>query len=105
MSVSALRSSDTAKVGPSETLKPESLSSGLNPQLLQSVQVALEARLGEASMTIGELMALKSGGVITLDTGIADLVGLFLNNTLVARGEIVAVEGKFAVRIVEIAPP
>jgi flagellar motor switch protein FliN/FliY len=75
----------------------------INGELLRGVRVALEAKLGHANMTVEEMMALKSGAVVTLETGLADHVDLFLNGTLVARGEIVAVADKFGVRIVEIA--
>ncbi len=75
----------------------------ISSDLLRGVRVALEARLGEANMTVEEMMALKSGAVVTLDTGLADHVDLYLNGVLVARGEIVAVGDKYGVRIVDIA--
>jgi len=76
----------------------------IGSDLFRGVRVALEARLGEVGMTVEEIMALKSGAVVTLETGLADHVDLYLNGTLVARGEIVAVGDKFGVRIVEISP-
>ncbi len=54
-------------------------------------------------MTVEQLMALKQGSVVTLEASLADRVELFLNDALVARGEIVAVGDKFGVRIVEIS--
>jgi flagellar motor switch protein FliN/FliY len=75
----------------------------INGELLRGVRVALEAKLGQANMSVEEMMSLKSGAVVTLETGLADHVDLCLNGTLVARGEIVAVGDKFGVRIVEIA--
>ena len=76
----------------------------INGELLRGVRVALEAKLGQANMTVEEVMALKSGAVVTLETALADHVDLCLNGTLIARGEIVAVGDKFGVRIVEIVP-
>ena len=78
--------------------------SAISQELVQGLRVSLEARLGEAPMTVEELMALKAGSVVTLETGLADHLDLYLNGTLVARGEIVAVGDKFGVRIVEIGP-
>jgi len=75
----------------------------INADLFRGVRVALRARLGDAAMTVDEIMALKSGSIVTLGTGLADHVDLYLNDTLVARGEIVAVGDKYGVRIVEIA--
>lgn len=76
----------------------------INSDLFRGVKVSLEVRLGESPMTIEEIMALKSGSVVTLEASLADHVELYLNDTLVARGEIVAVGDKYGVRIVEIAP-
>lgn len=72
--------------------------------LLRSVKVTLEAHLGRAEMTVDELMALKSGSVVSLESGLADHLDLYLNGTLVARGVVVAVGDKFGVRIVEVGP-
>lgn len=76
----------------------------INSELFGGVRVSLEARLGESPMTIDEIMALKAGSVVTLETSLADHIELYLNDTLVARGEIVAVGDKYGVRILEIAP-
>jgi flagellar motor switch protein FliN len=75
----------------------------INSELLRGVKVSLDVRLGETVMTVEELMALKSGAVVTLGTGLADHVDLYLNDKLVARGEIVAVGDKFGVRIAQLA--
>ncbi len=82
---------------------PKATPARINGDLLRGVRVALEARLGEANMTVEEMMALKPGAVVTLETGLADHVDLYLNGVLVARGEIVAVGDKYGVRIVDIA--
>jgi flagellar motor switch protein FliN/FliY len=75
----------------------------INADLFRGVEVSLEARLGQARMTVADMMALKAGSVVTLDTGLADHVDLYLNDKLIARGEIVAVDDRFGVRILEIA--
>jgi flagellar motor switch protein FliN/FliY len=75
----------------------------INIGLFADVKVSLEARLGESPMTVDSIMALRPGAVVALTTGLADHVDLFLNQVLVARGEIVAVDGKYGVRVVEIA--
>jgi flagellar motor switch protein FliN/FliY len=71
--------------------------------LLRGLDVTLEARLGEAVMPIADLLALKAGSVLSLETRLNEPVELYLNDALVGRGEIVAVDDRFAVRIVEIA--
>lgn len=79
---------------------------GLTPigrELIGGVPVALEARLGKSVMTIESLLALKNGSVVTLETGLADQAELYLNDALVARGEIVAAGDNYAIRIIELA--
>lgn len=71
--------------------------------LLKDLNVTLQARLGEAIMPIAELLALRAGSVLSLETRINEPVELYLNDALVGRGEIVAVDDRFGVRIVEIA--
>jgi len=71
--------------------------------LLRDVEVTLQARLGQIVMPISELMALRAESVLSLDTRLNEPVDLLLNDALVARGEIVAVDDMFGVRIVEIA--
>ena len=101
MSASSVRVPDVATDD-----KPDArrVPSPINSDLLRGVRVSLEVRLGESPMTVDEMLALKAGAVVTLDTGLADSVELYLNDNLVARGEIVAVGDKYGVRIVEIAP-
>lgn len=71
--------------------------------VFKDVNVALQAGLGQTTLTIEELLALKAGSVLKLDLKMNGLIELRLNQTLVARGEIVAVDDNFGVRIVEIA--
>lgn len=71
--------------------------------LLRDLSVTLEARLGGAVMPVGDLLALKAGSVLSLETRLNEPVELYLNDSLVGRGEIVAVDDRFGVRIVEIA--
>jgi flagellar motor switch protein FliN/FliY len=54
-------------------------------------------------MTIEELMELKAGSALAFDRKLNEPIDIFLNGALVARGEIVAVDDHFGVRIVEIA--
>jgi flagellar motor switch protein FliN/FliY len=76
-----------------------------NPGLLKDVPVTLQARLGEISMSVEELLGLTAGAVLTLDLQLNEPIGLYLNQTLVARGEIVAVNDRFGIRITDVAAP
>ena len=64
--------------------------------------VQLEAFVGDVRMTVAELTALRADSIVTLDTPLNQSVELRLNQQPVARGELVAVDDRFAVRLTEI---
>ena len=71
--------------------------------ILKDIQVRLRATLGQAEMSLKDLLALKSGSTVKLDVKMSDPVELRLNDAVVAHGEIVAVDDNFGVRVLEIA--
>lgn len=75
----------------------------LESTIFRDVNVALKVRLGGVSLTVESLLNLSSGDVLKLDRQMNDLVDIHLNDSLIARGEIVAVGDNFGVRIVEIS--
>jgi flagellar motor switch protein FliN/FliY len=77
---------------------------GLDSAVFRSVQVSLRATLGQVTMSVEELLALTSGAIVKLDRMLGEPVELYLNETLVARGEVVAVDDNFAIRLLEVAP-
>jgi flagellar motor switch protein FliN/FliY len=70
---------------------------------IHSVKVRLRVSVGQATMSIGELLSLKEGGVLKLDTPLDLPVEILLEDKVVARGQLVAVDDNFGVRITE--PP
>lgn len=77
------------------------LSSNLN--LLQGVKVGLSVVVGGIETTLGELMALQAQSVLKVERELNAPVDLLLDGKLVARGQLVAVDDNFGVRITEIA--
>ncbi|WGS41638.1 flagellar motor switch protein FliN [Burkholderia sp. JSH-S8] len=70
--------------------------------LVHDVAVSLDIHLGSSALSVGDLMALQPGSVVTLDRRIDDCVEVRLNGRTVARAEIVAVDDQFGIRIVDI---
>jgi len=81
---------------------PGALGSG-NP--LHAVKVKLSVCVGEAALTLGELLRARESEVLSLDRGVEQPVDLVLEGKVVARGQLVAVEGCFAVRLTELPLP
>lgn len=80
-----------------------SLKGLLESSALESVRLDIEAFIGSTKITVGELQQLSGGSVITLDSKLNHTVDLRLNGVTIGRGELVAVDDNFAVRITEIA--
>jgi flagellar motor switch protein FliN len=89
---------------PSSEAKLNGASPGQRSTLIDAVGVTVETYLGSASMTVAELNALQTDGVVTLDAALNALVELRVNGVAIAHGELVAVGDKFGVRITSLAP-
>ena len=66
------------------------------------VPVQVSAVLGRAKMDVGELLKLGPGTVLELDRKVGEAIDIYVNNRLVARGEVVLVEDKLGVTMTEI---
>ncbi|MCE3261337.1 MAG: putative flagellar motor switch protein [Pseudoduganella sp.] len=73
-----------------------------NLELVQSVRTKLTVVVGEASLTIGELMALRAEQVLRLDSLVDAPLDILLDGLVVARGQLVAVDDHFGVRITDL---
>ena len=73
-----------------------------NLDILMNVIVRLSVELGTCQIPMREVMQLNIGSVVRLDKPTNTPVDLFVNNTLIARGEVVAVEDRFAIKITEL---
>lgn len=80
-----------------------SLTSGL--QLLLDVELEASLRFGAREMPLGEILDLGPGDVVQLDRHITDPVDLIVGDKIVARGEVVLVNGNFGLRVTEVAEP
>ena len=66
------------------------------------VPVQVSAVLGRARMDVGELLRLGPGAVLELDRKVGEAIDIYVNNRLVARGEVVLVEDKLGVTMTEV---
>ena len=71
-------------------------------EALFDVPVQVSAVLGRARMDVGELLRLGPGAVLELDRKVGEAIDIYINNRLVARGEVVLVEEKLGVTMTEI---
>jgi flagellar motor switch protein FliN/FliY len=78
------------------------INTGDRLELLGNVEMDITAELGRTRMTVRELLSLTPGTVVELDRAAGSPVDLFVNGTLIARGEVVVVDEEFGVRVSEI---
>ena len=69
------------------------------------VPVQVSAVLGRSKMDVGDLLKLGPGTVLELDRRVGEAIDIYVNNRLVARGEVVLVEDKLGVTMTEIIKP
>jgi flagellar motor switch protein FliN len=75
-----------------------------NLDLLMAVELALTLRFGSRRLLLREVLDLNPGAVVELDRQVEEPVDVLLDGRLVARGEVVVMDGNYGVRITEVAP-
>ncbi|MCW5196515.1 flagellar motor switch protein FliN [Buchnera aphidicola (Pemphigus obesinymphae)] len=71
-------------------------------QHIVDVSVNLSVKLGQAKIKIKDLLNISIGSVLILDKLIGESLDIFVNESLMAQGEIVVVENKYGIRIISI---
>jgi flagellar motor switch protein FliN len=92
---------------PLEELDPTAGESagGSDLSLVLDVPVELAVEIGRTTMTIGQTLGLAPGSVIVLDRMAGEPVDLLVNGHRIARGEVVAIDEEFGLRITEVTSP
>lgn len=93
---------DASPFQPPEFSEPESQSELASLQMLDDVELEVRIELGRAEMYIEDVLKLGVGSVVELDKLAGDPVDIFVNETLVARGEVLVLSDNFCVRINDI---
>ena len=77
-------------------------SSDGNFDLLAGVSLRISVEVGSASLTLSELLRLGEGSVVELDRQANDHLDIIANGTLIAKGEIVEIDGRYGIRVVDV---
>jgi flagellar motor switch protein FliN/FliY len=76
-----------------------------NIDVIMDVPVTLSLEVGRTSMSVGKLLSLRQGSVVELDRLAGEPLDVLVNGQLVARGEIVVVNDKFGIRLIDVLSP
>lgn len=71
-------------------------------EAVYDIPVAVSAVLGKARMQVSELLKTGRGAVVELDRKVGEAIDIYVNNRLVARGEVVLIEDRLGVTMTEI---
>lgn len=93
--------SNTAVSAPQEA----SSSNSPNIDMLLDVPLTVTIELGRTEMTLKQALELQQGSVVELNRLAGDPIDVFVNERLIAKGEVVVVDDKFAVRVTELVSP
>lgn len=88
----------------SETIEvtPVAKPTGRNYRMLAEIPLRVSVEVGSAALRLSELMDLSEGSVVELDRQAHELLDIMVNGTLVAKGEVVTVNGRFGIRVVDV---
>jgi flagellar motor switch protein FliN len=101
--------SPAAQAEPHEEAEPEAAGEEAAPvrsrtmDLLLEVDLPVSISFGKTQLALKDVLKLTTGSIVELNRGVNDQVEVLVNHCLVARGEVVVVEGNYGVRIQEIA--
>jgi len=82
--------------------KPSANGARPDVELILDVPVTLALEVGRTEMTIGNLLGLSQGAVVELDRNAGEPLDVIANGALIARGEIVVVNDKFGIRLIDV---
>jgi flagellar motor switch protein FliN len=100
-----LETEGAVQPGPQDATEqnPDALTRGAaDLEAVFDVPVQVSAVLGRAHMDVGDLLNLGPGVVLELDRKVGEAIDIYVNNRLIARGEVVLVEDKLGVTMTEI---
>ena len=94
---------ESTAIAPTDQSTDSFLSAGL--QLLLDVELEAALRFGCCEMSLGEILELGPGDVMELDRQVSDPADLIVGDKIVARGDVVVINGNFGLRVTEVAEP
>ena len=77
----------------------------IDQQLIQSIPVTVTAELGSTKIKLKDLLRLTQGSVLELDRQAGEMLDLKVNDTIIAKGEVVNVGASLGLSIIEIVSP
>ena len=85
---------------------PEAEGEGnIDQEVIRAIPISMTVEVGSTSLKLRDLLRLSQGGVLELDRSVGELMDVKINNTVIAKGEVVTVGDKLGISVVEIVAP
>jgi len=79
---------------------------GIDQNVVKSIPITLNIEVGNTQLKLKDLMAVAQGTVLELNRSVGDLMDIKVNDTVIAKGEVVTTAGsKLGIRVLEIVSP
>jgi flagellar motor switch protein FliN/FliY len=86
--------------------EPEQAADGsINQDVIRAIPITLAVEVGTTTLKLRDLLRLSQGSVLELDRGVGELLDVKINDTVIAKGEVVTVGDKLGISVVEIVAP
>ena len=85
---------------------PEAEGEGnIDQEVIRAIPISMTVEVGSTSLKLRDLLRLSQGSVLELDRSVGELMDVKINNTVIAKGEVVTVGDKLGICVVEIVAP
>jgi len=104
----AAATADESKAAPATPVGPAAetpAGPGRTMELLLDVELPVSLSFGRSQLPLKDVLKLTTGSIVELNRGVSEPVDVLVNQCLIARGEVVVVDGNYAVRIQQIVSP
>ena len=89
-----------------EEVLEQAVESAIDQEVIQAIPINLTIEVGSTTLKLKDLLKLSQGSLLELDRTAGELMDIKVNNTVIAKGEVVeTTEGKYGITVVEIVAP
>ena len=89
-----------------EEVLEQPVESAIDQEVIQAIPINLTIEVGSTTLKLKDLLKLSQGSLLELDRTAGELMDIKVNNTVIAKGEVVeTTEGKYGITVVEIVAP
>jgi flagellar motor switch protein FliN/FliY len=77
----------------------------IDQEVIRAIPITMTVEVGTTILKLRDLLRLSQGSVLELDRSVGELMDVKINNTIIAKGEVVTVGDKLGISVVEIVAP